>query len=76
MTAELETVVLKSDLPEHGLEAGDVGTIVHIYPGEAAYEVEFLVADGDTIAVLTLSKGDVRPLEGREILHVRKLASA
>jgi hypothetical protein len=40
-----------------------------------AFEVEFVAADGTTIAVLTLSHEDVRPIRGREILHVRAAAS-
>ncbi|MDQ3605673.1 MAG: hypothetical protein M3418_05740 [Gemmatimonadota bacterium] len=31
-------------------------------------------ASGETVAVLTLTEADVRPLTGREILHARKLA--
>ena len=35
---ELECVVLAHDVPEHGLRAGDVGTVVQIYP-EGAVEL-------------------------------------
>ncbi len=31
MIAEHDRVVLTSDLPENGLMAGDVGTVVHVY---------------------------------------------
>jgi len=40
-----------------------------------AYEVEFVTAQGTTVAVLTLERGDVRPLQGHEILHVRSLTA-
>ena len=33
---ELELVVLKRDIPEHGLARGDVGTVVHVYADGAA----------------------------------------
>ena len=70
---ELGTVVLKKPFPEHGLVAGDVGTIVHRYPDNRASEVEFVDADGNTIAVLTLDDAAVRPPAAGEILHVREV---
>ncbi len=76
MIPEMETVVLRRDLPEHGLREGDVGAVVHPYGDGAAYEVEFVAADGSTLAVLTLQEGDIRPMGGREILHVRRLGAA
>jgi hypothetical protein len=73
MFEELETVVLTRGLPEAGLERGDVGAVVHRHPG-GAYEVEFVTGDGETVAVLTLSEPDLRPLAPREILHARGIA--
>ena len=70
---EHDLVVLTHDLPEHALRAGDVGAVVHRY-GEG-YEVEFVSAAGETVAVLTLTDADLRPMTGAEILHVRDLAS-
>ncbi len=52
---ELDVVVLRKDLPDYGLQAGDLGTIVHVYQQGNFYEVEFLRSDGGTVAVLTLS---------------------
>ncbi|MGQ0815638.1 MAG: DUF4926 domain-containing protein [Gemmatimonadota bacterium] len=74
MLSELQTVALTRDVPDHGLVEGDVGTVVHLYPGSAAVEVEFARADGQTIAVLTLRAEDVRALEA-DVLHARRLAS-
>ncbi|MGO8697604.1 MAG: DUF4926 domain-containing protein, partial [Limisphaerales bacterium] len=37
---EHDCVVLTADLPGEGLETGDVGTVIHIHKGGAAYEVE------------------------------------
>jgi hypothetical protein len=71
---ELDTVVLAHDLDRHGLKEGDIGAVVHCYPGGAAYEVEFVTAGGETIALLTLGAEDIRPVGSEEILHIRKLA--
>ena len=73
---ELDVAVLAREVPEHGLMPGDVGTIVHCYTGDTAYEVEFVTAEGTTIAVLTLESIDVRPMGVREILHARPLAAS
>lgn len=70
---ELDTVVLTHDLPEHGLQRGDVGAVVHVYGGGKAFEVEFVAAAGETQALLTLEAKDVRPMAGTEILHAREL---
>jgi Domain of unknown function (DUF4926) len=71
---ELDLVVLTHDLPDHGLLQGDLGTIVHRYTDGQAWEVEFVTAEGRTVAVLTLTRADVRPMGSQEILHVRELS--
>lgn len=71
---ELELAALREDLPSSGLVAGDVGTVVLVYGAGEAYEVEFVAADGNTIAVETLSSNQVEPFSGKQILHARKLA--
>jgi hypothetical protein len=70
---EHDTVVLTRSLDEHGLTAGDVGAIVHTYDSGSAFEVEFVSGAGATIAVVTLTRDDVRPVGASEILHVRKV---
>jgi hypothetical protein len=70
---QLDMVVLTHDIGEHGLQQDDVGTVVHVYPEGAAYEVEFVTAEGQTVAVLTLTAADVRPMAARELLHVREV---
>jgi hypothetical protein len=73
---ELDTVVLLRDANEYGLEYGDIGAVVHRYAGEReAYEVEFVTGEGETVAVLTLSREEIRPMDRREILHARELAA-
>ena len=76
MIRELDTVVLRRDAAEHGLKKGDVGAVVHRYADRAGLEVEFVTAEGKTIALLTLTEADVRPMRSGEILHARDLASA
>ena len=76
MIKELDTVVLSQDLPEHGLKQGDIGAVVHAYKEGKAFEVEFITGKGDTVAVVTLNSEDVRLMQDKEILHVRKLQAA
>ena len=75
MIKEHERVVLKASIPVEGLEAGDVGTVVHVYRDGLAYEVEFTTLGGDTAAVVTVEAAQVRPVSKREITHARELAT-
>lgn len=59
---EHDRVVLKAAVPTEGLEAGDVGTIVHIYRDDLAYEVEFTLLDRKTVAVVTLEAWQIQPV--------------
>ena len=76
MIQELDTVVLRHDLPENDLKRGDVGAVVHHYSEGTAFEVEFVAAEGRTLAVVTLTEDDIRPMSKDEILHVRELAAS
>ena len=76
MIKEHERVVLTVPLPVERLEAGDVGTVVHVYRDGLAYEVEFTTLTGATAAVTTLEAHQVRPVGSREITHARELTSA
>lgn len=71
---EHERVVLTQPAPRQRLEAGDVGTVVHVYRDGLAYEVEFTTLDGKTAAVVTVEATDLRPVGPREITHARELA--
>ncbi len=73
---EHSVIVLTRDLPELSLRAGDVGAVVHVYPDEKAYEIEFVTGSGQTVAVETLEPKDIRPLGGGEILHTRTVTAA
>jgi predicted transcriptional regulator len=76
MIKEHDRVVLKTAIAAEGLEAGDVGTVVHVYKDGLAYEVEFTTLDGKTAAVATVEAAQVRPIGSREINHDRALAPA
>ena len=73
MLKEHERVVLTTSVPDEGLEAGDVGTIVHVYSDNEAYEVEFVALDGHTTAVTTLEAGQIRPVTPRDMTHSREI---
>jgi hypothetical protein len=74
MMKELDSAVLTTDLPEYGLSAGDLGTIVLVH-GSDGYEVEFVTLDGETLAVVSLRPEQLRSVEPREIAHARAVAS-
>jgi hypothetical protein len=76
MIKKHERVVLKVPLPAENLEAGDVGTVIHIHKDGLAYEVEFLTLDGNTAAVATLEATQVRPVNERDMTHTRELRIA
>lgn len=69
----LDCVVLKHDLTEFELRAGDLGTIVEVYEPDGL-EVEFVKASGETLAVVTISDNDVRAVEAADIISVRSLS--
>lgn len=75
MIKELDTVVLTEDLREQGLKRGDVGTVVLLH-GAAGFEVEFVSLKGETLAVVSLAAGQVRPLGEREIAQARPVEIA
>ena len=75
MIHEHDCVVLTEDIPAEGLQAGDVGTVVHIHPDAAGYEVEFITLAGQTMAVTTLFPNQLRPVSRRDVTHVRELTA-
>ena len=70
----LDMIALDRDLAEYGLAKGDLGMVVHVYEDGRAFEVEFTTIAGDTIGVVTLRRGDIRPIGEREIAHARAVA--
>jgi hypothetical protein len=58
------------------LEGVDIGTVVHIHKGGTGYEVEFMTLAGQTMAIVTLSPAQLRPISRRDVAHVRELTAA
>jgi hypothetical protein len=75
MIKEHDRVVLTAPIPSDGLEAGDVGTVVHVYADGKAFEIEFTTLDGKTAAVATAEASGVRPVTSHEITHSRELTA-
>jgi hypothetical protein len=73
---ELDTVVLACDIKFYGLKRGDIGAVVHCYEGNIAFEVEFVTDEGETVAVLTLMREDIRPMGRKEIPRVLKIVTS
>jgi len=76
MIKEHDSVVLTRDLAAESLEAGDIGTVVHIHDGGAGYEVEFVTLAGETVTVITLMPSQIRAIAKRDIALVRTLQTA
>ena len=58
----LTVVELNVDLPEDGLAAGTLGTVVHLFDTpRVAYEVEFVDSDGNTVGTATVTPDQLRP---------------
>jgi len=72
MIHELDRVVLTTDLPKHGLRQGDVGTVVLLH-GDKGFGVEFMTLDGETVAIVSLAKDQVREIGRKEMQHSRQL---
>lgn len=72
---ELDTVVLNADIPAHGLKKGDVGAVVFVYARDAI-EVEFVLPNGQTQALLTLHPDQLRPVDRKDVLSVRRVDAA
>ncbi len=73
---ELDTVVLTHDITDKGLKEGDMGAIVQVYDGGKAFEVEFVTAEGKTVALMTLKPSAIRKVAKNEILHAREIITA
>ncbi len=72
MIKELDVVVLTEAITEHGLKPGDLGTVVLVHNG-AAFEVEFLMLRGETVAIATLEASQIRLAHKKDITHARSL---
>jgi Domain of unknown function (DUF4926) len=72
-------VILTRDVSEHGLRAGDVGTLVerHVVPdvAEEGYSIEFFDMTGNTVAVVTLPASALRVPSPADRPAVRALSA-
>ena len=73
MFKEHERAILTEALPDHGLEAGDVGTVVLVHKEGPEYEVEFVALNGETFAVVTVYAHQIRQAAIREVPHARAI---
>jgi hypothetical protein len=72
-----QDAILTIDLPDHGLCAGDVGTVVdqHTVPGkEIGYSIEFFDMTGRTVAVVALPASLLRAPSAADRPSTRTLA--
>ena len=74
-----ERVALARDLDGHGLKRGDVATMVDTVPhpsgGPEGLVLEVTNALGDSLRVVIVTPEDVEPLNGNEVLAVRRLVT-
>ena len=71
---EYDVVVLVDDVPEQGLHAGDIGTVVIDYD-ESSAEVEFMTQEGVTIALLTINKSQLRKADEADLRGIKEASS-
>jgi hypothetical protein len=77
MIQESDLIALLIDLPDVSLFRGDVGTVAMIHGEQQAFEIEFVNADGKTVAIETLYADQIKKIDqGMAILHVPEMKLA
>jgi Domain of unknown function (DUF4926) len=81
MKVELyQEVALTHDLPEHGLRAGDIATLVDFVPhpsnGEEGCVLEVFNAIGESLTTIAVPISLVEALRSDAVLSVRPLAAS
>jgi len=77
---ELDRFVLTEDLPDHGLSAGHLGTIVMVHQtagadtGPDGHTVAFTYLTGETRAVVDVRSIQVRPAKDGEVARATNAA--
>ena len=74
MIREFDQAILTRDLPQHGLQAGDVGTVVDVLQSGKGYMIEFMTMEGETIDVVVVDAAQVRPVGEDDMPHARSLS--
>ncbi len=77
MFKEHEQIVLTDFVEGHeneSLSPGDVGCVVHIHAGAAAYIVEFVSLEGETVALATVLPTQARAVTRSDMTHARPMA--
>jgi hypothetical protein len=70
----LDTIIVTVNIPDKQVLAGDLGTVVEIYPEpRLAYDVECVNADGSTRALVTLAPEQIRRLAPADVLTTRQM---
>lgn len=73
--AEHDVVVLTRDLPDDGLEAGDVGVVMLVHEGRdgmpPGFTIEVTTLLGETVAIVDVPADLVRPAASRDVRHAR-----
>ena len=73
--SELDLVVLTGDVPDEGVQAGDVGVVLMTHPGHddvlPGYTIEVMTILGDTVAVFSVPADMVRPVSELDVRHTR-----
>ena len=64
----LDVVALTEDLPGERLLEGQVGTIVEVYKGGEAFEVEFVDLQGRTYGLVTLRPSQLMALHYQPVM--------
>jgi hypothetical protein len=73
MVKEHDRVILVDDLPELGLEAGNIGVIIFVPKSGEGRTVEFVALDGSTVAVAPLRASQIRSVTADDFPHVRRI---
>ena len=75
-----QDVVLTQNFPQYHLKIGDVATLVdfvpHPHQGEEGCILEIFNAMGESMAVVTVPKSAIKPLEADKNLTIRPHAQA
>ena len=80
MTLELfSEVTLTQNIDEYNLKIGDIATLIDFVPHSDGKEdgciLEIFNAVGESIAVVTVSKQAIQPLQANQILTTRLLSA-